>query len=822
MAEVPGSGLYIFPHLDVKEKADLKRKRGQMSCAECRRLKLKCDKKIPCALARRATPSDVKELYKRIESLNHRVRQLEDALSTLQSTVSSEIHPLLREDQNHQHAQPSVVLSDQHPDQNLPEPNVNVIAGAFGTLSLGESGDSRYFGRSGGSESLMAQSSTSNVSSPSSSDDAQLSATSEVSQLVNSFPFASDGGWDVHSAMNILLSYLPEKQRAQNLAEIYLNYDPWSAAFVSREELLEEILDPVYEYLSSAADAEDITADIPISPQRLALLFFCFAHASLGDYSLPRYHIDSEYYFDLGRASLCLHPIMTSADLSSVQAVGMASLFVYYGGPRYNIEGAWSYITMAVKSGHAIGLHHESPAWGLDEKTLQKRRLIFWELFINDSLMSLTLGRPPSIHLSHGQPLIPDDEDDSVDEAGNREPGYVRWRMEFCRDVLSRVVDLALSPNVPDYETILEIDNRLRQHPVPKKYLNSLRNLFINIHVHRVFFARALQQSPSDPASSTYATSYLAAYRSASAAISLTANYLQKDIEQIIRCWAILNGVFSAGVIVGLIVTHCPKCSEAENSLGELTVVMNVLRICADYSPRAKSGLVKFHRDLPESFQSPSQEAFGPPESNDSSQTDGSDALHELETFMGQTKLVTKKAVSTPTTKSTINTQEREAETTVTADHAIVETSTLHSSQSGVPVAPQQPSVDMGYEYEEFFSHRSDFEIQMSSYPMDSNEVWAQQEKPLPSDYGLSAASQYYQQQQTSQNNSSTPALSPHQQSQPHPHLHSNYSQPQYHTSQPQGIQPLPPVTMGYAPSSSSSSSSYHPAWPPPEDGYHY
>ena len=74
-------------------------------------------------------------------------------------------------------------------------------------------------------------------------------------------------------------------------------------------------------------------------------------------------------------------------DLSSVQALGLASLFLDYGGPRFNLDEAWFYMTIAVKSAHAIGLHRESPAWGFDEKTLQRRRSVFWELFNYDSMM---------------------------------------------------------------------------------------------------------------------------------------------------------------------------------------------------------------------------------------------------------------------------------------------------------------------------------------------------------------------------------------------------------------------------------------------------
>ncbi|PVG02740.1 hypothetical protein CPB86DRAFT_539731 [Serendipita vermifera] len=84
------------------------------ACAECRRLKLKCDKSVPCsACIRRGCPSicpdgkliagkgtrfvlsNTQELHDKIEALQARVKELEAALAQLQSKVTSEPHPLL-------------------------------------------------------------------------------------------------------------------------------------------------------------------------------------------------------------------------------------------------------------------------------------------------------------------------------------------------------------------------------------------------------------------------------------------------------------------------------------------------------------------------------------------------------------------------------------------------------------------------------------------------------------------------------------------------------------------------------------------------------
>ncbi|TDL21914.1 hypothetical protein BD410DRAFT_789344 [Rickenella mellea] len=88
--------------------------RVPVSCAECRRLKLRCDRNHPCDQCKkrgcsaicpegtlapgkgsRLVLTNTEQLHDQVESLQTRVRQLEDALRTLQATVSIHPHPLL-------------------------------------------------------------------------------------------------------------------------------------------------------------------------------------------------------------------------------------------------------------------------------------------------------------------------------------------------------------------------------------------------------------------------------------------------------------------------------------------------------------------------------------------------------------------------------------------------------------------------------------------------------------------------------------------------------------------------------------------------------
>lgn len=93
--------------------------------------------------------SDTDELHQKITEMSQRIRQLEDALGLLQSNISSEKHPLLRDE---------LLMIKYGPEQQLTDdldPPGNPIfepMEAFGTLTIGDDGETRYFGASAGSE----------------------------------------------------------------------------------------------------------------------------------------------------------------------------------------------------------------------------------------------------------------------------------------------------------------------------------------------------------------------------------------------------------------------------------------------------------------------------------------------------------------------------------------------------------------------------------------------------------------------------------------------------------------------------------------------
>lgn len=94
--------------------------------------------------------ADAEKLHRKISEMGQRIRQLEEALEILQSAVSTQTHPLLRDELLAVKFGPEVrkPCEQRHPSRDALAKSME----ALGTLTIGDSGESTYFGNSAGSE----------------------------------------------------------------------------------------------------------------------------------------------------------------------------------------------------------------------------------------------------------------------------------------------------------------------------------------------------------------------------------------------------------------------------------------------------------------------------------------------------------------------------------------------------------------------------------------------------------------------------------------------------------------------------------------------
>ncbi|KXN83717.1 hypothetical protein AN958_00859 [Leucoagaricus sp. SymC.cos] len=715
------------------DEIDLRRARGEVGpclCSSEASLKLKCDKKLPCSsCVRRGCPSicpngslstgqgtrfvlaDTAQLHTKIAEMGQRIRQLEDALAIFQAGVSNESHPLLRDELLAIKFGPE---KGQIPDKdsNVPSRVIESID-AIGTMTIGDhGGEGKYFGPSAGSEVGAEY----DAQEEEESGNVQAGISPEISQLSAIFPFGAETSSD--AVLDKLFSYLPEQPRAWALCETYLQQAAWSFNPIKRDELINDILAPTYRALK-ARQAGQSTGFPNISSHKLAVLYLIFALGTLVDLTLPPYSKDAEMYHNLSRASLSLRSIFDSPELATVQAIMLMAVYHQMSGKRYTLDSSWSLLSLGAKVAQSLGLRRcyislvlrvaidygsseidrDSARWNMDPKTVQRRRFLFWEMTSMEFFFSLALGRPPCIQLSYVDCELPEDDEATLDENGNPLIGYYRWKYEFVKETISTVLEQSLTAETPQYQTILELDRKVREkrlpphlnvymspeeeHFTPSVYmrgcvLGQFRAVTL-LYIHRSWFAQAMLDHPVNPLRSPYAPSFLAAYRCASGVIKITLNHFDRFPELCCRWW-----VFSAAIIVGGIITRSPSSSMAPTAFIELGLACDLFEKGATHSRRVRSGLAILQKLRQKAFHVYSQFRSGNPPLHSTlpfnRHEHGDD---ELALFGGQTRiLVTRLLSANKKKRQTVAPSSASNSSGSTMSSPTIETESLRSSST--------------------------------------------------------------------------------------------------------------------------------------------
>lgn len=180
--------------------------------------------------------------------------------------------------------------------------------------------------------------------------------SSEISHLSSIVPFNFAGISDddkQNQVMDALFNLLPDYPRATSLCETYMENAAWVFRPITREELIDEILAPVY---AVAHDRKQDVSEVKreVSSHTLAVLYMVFAHGALTDLTLPPYNTEAENYFHLGRLALSLHSVYDLPNTQTLQALCLMALYHANHGRNPTVDSAWSIIAFANKLAQSV------------------------------------------------------------------------------------------------------------------------------------------------------------------------------------------------------------------------------------------------------------------------------------------------------------------------------------------------------------------------------------------------------------------------------------------------------------------------------------
>ncbi|KAF8878384.1 fungal-specific transcription factor domain-containing protein [Gymnopilus junonius] len=488
-------------------------------------------------------------LHRRIAKLSNRIRLLEDALSSLQAK-----HSLIHVEERDGEA------DGEADDGSAPSAPGGEVLEAFGTLSISENGISRFFGPTGGSEVANLDSKDASPEMSHTPDSLQetksQSSIGDLALFSQSFPFTPMG--QLSDVQELVESHLPPFERTVVLCQTYFDQAGWLFRGVTRIQVFDDMLPVIYKQKPSPF-GEDYSG-----PHDLSMLFMVMAIGSLvGSESSTAL---GEHYHQVARAAISLQPILEKPSIVTIQSLHLMSIYNAMSGSdlksETSMEMTWSLITLASHLSQTFpSTDRDSARWGLTPKMIQRRRILFWDLFVADVWTSLNTGRPPSFSLAYIDCSFPEyGPDDSASSA------FEIWQFRFAAECVAEVTSRTLTAEAPTYATIMELDRKVRDFALPETIVAS-RNDFgatfqrcvlehvretILLYIHRSFFAQAIIEHPVNPLKSTYAPSFLAAYRASSTILKSIREQFSLWPNASARFWTMWTFGFSAAVGVCL------------------------------------------------------------------------------------------------------------------------------------------------------------------------------------------------------------------------------------------------------------------------------
>ncbi|KAJ3731484.1 fungal-specific transcription factor domain-containing protein [Lentinula guzmanii] len=471
------------------------RKSQATSCAECRRLKLKCDRVFPCAACIRrgcgnlcpngtlekgkrgflkrleqALPasstkngadghesSEVAVFVSRDAAMAKRIQELEAALIEagvdvpgLPRSTHGRSKSNSKTNKRARAGSHSSETDETNTDSAIPISDSNDVAVGFGTLTIDPKNRSRYIGLSSGSAYL---------------DSDMWGSRGKEDQCLNS-TYEDFLEHDLELQILATLSAFPPYEEAVGLANNYFRNVSFMYEIIPRETFFSKHLPAIYNDSIKSLGT-------PLLQHTVALVGVVLALGQYYDLEKPRpsVRIRAAELFRLSSFALNSHNIIDGGPkihtLQGLQTLHLMALFNLSMKDEEGAENAWQLLGLAVRSMQAQGFHIDPSRWSLPAKDLEERRRVFWETYMYDCLQCFTVGRPcaqSELHFDCKMPTTCDYPLPSDSDLSNSTWSHTRWHIFKFKwaQVLSGIMDNIFSVRTPStYSAIMQYDQQI-------------------------------------------------------------------------------------------------------------------------------------------------------------------------------------------------------------------------------------------------------------------------------------------------------------------------------------------------------------------------
>ncbi|KZV84725.1 hypothetical protein EXIGLDRAFT_841970 [Exidia glandulosa HHB12029] len=558
------------------------------TCAECKRLKLKCDKRVPCssctkrgctnvcpggtlvkgyAQGKRLVLTDARHLHEKIDIMQKRVTELQSAIAAAKSSGST----------------PSSGRSGPSP----PKTTVvdDDVSRSFGMMTLGD--QTLWFGPNAASDYFVwSQEVLANSNDP----------FGWKTNLCEYFEEAAPGCPLIRGRedeMRILEDCLPPRRVAITLSNAYFAHSAWMFGAVLHEEML-AMLAALY----PGPDDDEKPVIDGLSLHEVAVVYAVLSLAALLDPDEEPQRDLAYNYFDLATIALGIDSCIEHPTIHAVRALHLCGWFLQVADDHGGMGKAYGLTGLACQLCKGLGVHRDDSHWKLPDPDRQIRRRLVWDIVWYNVWVAESLGRPPGISPRHFDARLPVDKEASFDDTGEWHQSYMAWTHAFTSQCMLRALDEAFGVHAVSYAAILRLDHIIRELPLSEtlrgdafdapydpnqplitrmqRVATQILPQKLLLYIHRGFFAKAMAESPDDPLRSRYYESTVAVFR-ASMQLGATIRNLGAQFPFCKRFPYLWGAGFNAAIILAALIIRSPRCQLASAAWMEFDAIFNTL-----------------------------------------------------------------------------------------------------------------------------------------------------------------------------------------------------------------------------------------------------
>ncbi|KIR52930.1 hypothetical protein I315_04386 [Cryptococcus gattii Ru294] len=457
---------------EKKEKESQVKKRGEglkKSCAECRRLKAKCDRVFPCSNCKRrgcalvcpdgdlSCMNGKRLVLASTKQLHERIQQLEAALLQAHRSTSSSTHPLLAPEyldggfaslpnentdgKGEETKSPRPPLPEGSPIHAMSSPSFTVatpISSAPANLppSRRIAVQSLLTEASSAPEGKREDEWAGENAAP-----AMIIGTGHAHSQPPSSPEDLNQRHLVFERLKRIIKVLPSSEVTAQKAERFWETSQWYQTILCREEFESVYFPAVY----------SPTPANPLSPHKLAVVLMVLTLEAYLDLEQDEDSPLVATYWDAVQACFDTR-FGWAASIAGTQALALCTLFVGFGW-RGTKASNFYWLRQMTSSALQLGLHRDAhPSFPAEEREFRRR--VWHEVYVLDCLICLNHGQRASIPVEYIETAYP---------KGVSLLAYKKY--DFIRMVKSRVIEIGSLPdNAPaGWDRVQDVKRLLMQ-----------------------------------------------------------------------------------------------------------------------------------------------------------------------------------------------------------------------------------------------------------------------------------------------------------------------------------------------------------------------